>query len=54
MDRLKIFTGRAHPQLAEEICSVLGVALGQSEIIKFANDNSFVRIKESVRKQMFL
>lgn len=50
MDRLKIFTGRAHPQLAEEICSVLGVALGQSEIIKFANDNSFVRIKESVRE----
>jgi ribose-phosphate pyrophosphokinase len=49
MDQLKIFTGRAHPELAAEICSVLGVSLGQSEIFKFTNDNSFVKINESVR-----
>ncbi len=50
LDELKIFTGRAHPQLAEEICQELGVSLGRSEIMKFTNDNSFVRVNESVRE----
>lgn len=50
MDELKIFTGRAHPELAEEICRELNVPLGRSEILKFTNDNSFVRINESVRE----
>lgn len=50
MDALKIFTGRAHPELARAICSDLGINLGRSEILKFTNDNSFVRIHESVRE----
>jgi ribose-phosphate pyrophosphokinase len=50
LNELKIFSGRAHPELAREICSVLQVEIGRSEIIKFTNDNSFVRIYESVRE----
>ena len=50
LNELKIFTGRAHPELAEEVCSELQVSLGHSEITKFSNDNSFVRINESVRE----
>ncbi len=50
LDELKIFTGRAHPGLAREICAELGVELGRSETMKFTNDNSFVRIHESVRE----
>lgn len=50
LDKLKVFTGRAHPQLANDICKELGIPLGKSEIMKFTNDNSFVRIHESVRE----
>ncbi len=50
LNALQIFSGRAHPRLAKEVCEVLGVAVGRSEVIKFTNDNSFVRINESVRE----
>ena len=50
MYNLKVFTGRAHPELAREICSRLGVELGDADIFKFSNDNSFVKINESVRE----
>jgi ribose-phosphate pyrophosphokinase len=50
-DTIKIFSGRAHPALAMEICDLLGVALGKAEIFKFKNDNSFVQIQESVRQR---
>jgi ribose-phosphate pyrophosphokinase len=47
----KIFGGRATRELTEEICAHLGVTPGQAEIFKFSNDNTFVRINESVRNQ---
>jgi len=50
LDELKLFSGRAHPDLARQICTELGVDLGSSEIMKFTNDNSFVRVNESVRE----
>lgn len=50
LDELKIMCGRAHPKLAHEICDQLGVELGRAEVMKFTNDNSFVRIHESVRE----
>lgn len=50
LNELKIFTGRAHPQLTDEICNELHASLGHAEIFKFTNDNSFVRINESVRE----
>ena len=48
---LKIFTGNAHPQLARDICDHLGIQLGNMEVFKFANDNTFVRILENVRER---
>ena len=52
---LKVFSGNAHPALARDICSYLGIGLGQCEVFKFSNDNTFVRILENVReKDVFL
>ena len=48
---LKVFTGNAHPRLAQDICSYLGIQLGQIEVFKFKNDNTFVRILENVRER---
>lgn len=50
-DELKIFTGNAHPQLAEDICSYLGINLGQIEVFEFRNENIFVRIQENIRER---
>lgn len=50
MDDLKLFSGRAHPEFAQEICRHLGVELGDADIFKFSNDNTFVVINESVRE----
>ncbi len=46
---LKIFTGNSNPQLAREICEYLQTPLGKAEVFKFSNDNTFVKINESVR-----
>ena len=51
MDKLKVFTGNAHPALAKGICSYLGISLGQAEVFQFKNENIFVRILESVRER---
>ncbi len=49
MNELKIFAGRSAQGLAQAICTKLEIPLGGAEISKFANDNSFVKITESVR-----
>ena len=51
LDELKIFTGNAHRGLAEEVCKYLDIPLGQAEVFKFSNDNTFVRIQENVRQR---
>ena len=51
IDELKIFTGNAHPTLAQSVCDYLEIPLGQAEVFKFANDNSFARIKENIRQR---
>jgi ribose-phosphate pyrophosphokinase len=51
MDELKVFTGNAHPDLANEVVSYLGMPLGRSEVFKFSNENTFVRILENVRQR---
>ncbi len=48
---LSIFTGNANPLLAQAICDHLAVPLGQAEVMQFANENIFVRIKQTVREQ---
>jgi len=46
---LKIFTGNANPELAEEIAEYLGVSLGASQVSHFSDGEVQVRIDESVR-----
>jgi ribose-phosphate pyrophosphokinase len=49
MSDLAIFTGNAHPQLANDICRHLEVPLGKAEVSMFSNENIFVKINENVR-----
>ncbi len=51
LDELKVFTGNGHPELAESVCNYLEIPLGQAEVFKFANDNTFVRIQENIRQR---
>jgi len=51
IDELKVFTGNAHPTLAQDICSSLNISLGKAEVFQFANENTFVRILENVRER---
>src|SRR5262249_12885360 len=46
---LKIFTGSAHPALAQAICAHLGLPLGRARTKRFANENLKVKIDENVR-----
>lgn len=47
--RLKIFTGNANPQLAEEIANYLGVSVGAAKVTRFSDGEIQVKINESVR-----
>lgn len=54
-EELKVFSGNAHPQLANDICDYLGISLGNCEVFKFSNDETFVKILENIReKDVFL
>ena len=48
-DRLKVFSGSANPALAKEICSQLGVPLGQSLVSRFSDGEVYLQILENVR-----
>lgn len=51
MPPLKLFTGSANPQLAEEISEHLDLPLGEMETYRFADGELSVRLTESVRGQ---
>ncbi|MSQ13167.1 MAG: ribose-phosphate pyrophosphokinase [Dehalococcoidia bacterium] len=52
---LRVFTGTAHPALAQSICEYLGTPLGQAQVFKFSNDNTFVQYQENIRgRDVFL
>ena len=51
MDEMKVFSGNAHPALAQAIAEYLGNPLGKCEVIQFSNENTFVRILENVRER---
>ena len=51
MDELKVFTGNAHPALAQAIVEYLEIPIGQAEVFEFSNENIFVRILENVRER---
>ena len=46
---LMVFTGRAHPDLSEEVASLLGIQLVPTTAYEFANSEIYVRFQESVR-----
>src|SRR3982074_1562144 len=47
---LSIFSGTAHPRLAQAVCRYLGVPLGRAEVVKFPNENIFPKINQNVRE----
>ena len=48
---LRLFSGRANPQLARGICQYLGLEMGQIEISDFSDGEIFVQIQENIRGQ---
>jgi ribose-phosphate pyrophosphokinase len=46
---LKIFSGNAHPELAEEIASIIGIPMGKSKVDRFSDGEISLTIAESVR-----
>ena len=54
-DELKLFTGRANPDLAKRIAEYLRINLGDIEIKSFSDREVYVKINENVRgKDVFL
>jgi ribose-phosphate pyrophosphokinase len=46
---LMLFSGRAHPELAEEIAQDVGIAVSPTDIRDFADGEIYARFEESVR-----
>ncbi|OLP57938.1 ribose-phosphate pyrophosphokinase [Xaviernesmea oryzae] len=51
MNEIAIFSGSAHPELAEEICSCLGVPLHPIRTKRFSNDCLEVQLQANCRQQ---
>jgi len=55
MDKLMVFTGNAHPQLAKDICGYLKIKLSDALVSRFSEGEIRVKINENVRgKDVFL
>ncbi len=46
---LKIFTGSAHPELAQSIADYVGIPLGKADVRLFPDGETSVRINENIR-----
>jgi ribose-phosphate pyrophosphokinase len=51
MRDIAVFSGSAHPELAAEICTHLGVPLSTARIDRFANDCLEVQLQENCRER---
>ena len=51
MREIAVFSGTAHPSLAEQICAQLGVALQPSRLLRFANDCLEVQLQSNCRER---
>jgi len=49
-DSIKLIAGSSHPALAAEIAQNLGIALCETEIVRFGNENILFQCKENVRQ----
>ena len=48
-DKLKVFTGRANPELAQKICNYLQIPLGRGRTELFPDGEAIVKVDEDVR-----
>ena len=48
---LRVFSGNSHPKLTRDICDYLGISVGECDVFKFSNDNTFVSFKENIRER---
>jgi ribose-phosphate pyrophosphokinase len=46
-----LLAGTAHLELAKKISAYTGVPLGDMEVFKFANDNTFCKVNENIRER---
>ena len=46
---MRLFTGRAYPELADEVAAELGIPITPTSAYDFANGEIFIRFEESVR-----
>jgi ribose-phosphate pyrophosphokinase len=51
MREITVFTGSAHPALAQEICDNIGVPLSRSTIRRFSNDCLYVQLNANCRER---
>ncbi|KPK81179.1 MAG: hypothetical protein AMJ81_10820 [Phycisphaerae bacterium SM23_33] len=49
MDSMKVFSGRAHPQMSREVADYLGLKLGRALIQAFPDGELLVKLEEDVR-----
>ncbi len=49
IDNLKIFTGRAHPELAQAITNSLQIPLGHADVLSFPDSETFVKVHDHIR-----
>jgi len=50
-DNLVLLCGNAHPELGKRISERIGVPLGNIEVFKFADDETFCKINDNIRKR---
>jgi ribose-phosphate pyrophosphokinase len=50
-DEMRIFSGNGNSDLTRLICERVGVPQGDATILRFSNENIFVRLNESVREK---
>ncbi|MEP7287091.1 MAG: ribose-phosphate pyrophosphokinase [Chloroflexota bacterium] len=48
---IKLYSGSASVPLAQEVAEYIGTALSERDVLRFSNENIFVRLKNSVRGQ---
>jgi ribose-phosphate pyrophosphokinase len=49
MDELKVFSGNANRKLAADVCSYLGITLGDIEVSEFNDGETRVKLNENIR-----
>ena len=50
-EELRVFSGSAHRELAQDICEYLNIPIGEAQLFKFANDNTFIQFQENIRQR---